>query len=92
MGLATAPMLAVSHHIASFGGLTQVIPAFGAPGVVMMGLALLLATLLKISLRCIALAPLAGGLLLAGHVERPDILIDREARGVASVPSMAASQ
>ncbi len=83
MGLATAPVLAVSASVAGFGGATQVVPAFGALALNLLSAGLLILTLLSTALRFLGLAPLALGAALALTPTRPDIYIDREARGVA---------
>jgi competence protein ComEC len=84
MGLATQPVLWVSHLVAGWHGSTVVIPAFGSTALLLLALALILATLLTTWLRLLAALPFAIGLSLAATPERPDIFIDRAGAGVAA--------
>lgn len=84
MGLATQPVLGVSSFVAGLQGSTKVIPAYGIGALLALAAALLLFTLLTTWLRWSGLVPLALGAALAATPDRPDILIDREASGVAA--------
>jgi competence protein ComEC len=84
MGLATQPVLAVSAYVAGFGGAVKVLPAFDVPALVLLGSALLIATLFTTWLRAFAALPLAAGVALAASPQKPDIYIDRAASGIAA--------
>jgi competence protein ComEC len=83
MGLATQPVLSVSHHVAGFGGSVTVVPAFGVPALMLLAIALALATILTTRLRLVALLPFMIGVALAARPDRPDVLIDRDGSGAA---------
>jgi competence protein ComEC len=84
MGLATAPVLAVSSYVAGFGGAVNVVPAFGVFALVLLGCGLAVLVILTTWLRLLAALPLAAGMALAASPPRADIFVDRAASGLAA--------
>ena len=83
MGLAVRGMLDISAWIAGFGQATVVLPAFGTGALMLLALALLLATLPVSRLRLLALLPAALGLAFAAAPARFDLYVDRDGAGAA---------
>ena len=83
MGLAVRGMLEISAWIAGFGQANTVLPAFGTGALVLLAVALLLATLPVSRLRLLALVPAGLGVALAASPARYDIYIDRDGAGAA---------
>ncbi|GJE71117.1 ComEC/Rec2 family competence protein [Methylorubrum podarium] len=83
MGLAVRGMLDISAWIAGFGQANVVLPAFGTGALVLLAVALLLATLPVSRLRLLALLPAGLGIALAASPARYDIYVDRDGAGAA---------
>ncbi|KAB7782383.1 ComEC/Rec2 family competence protein [Methylorubrum populi] len=83
MGLAVRGMLDISAWIAGFGQANVVLPAFGTGALVLLAVALLVATLPVSRLRLLALLPACLGIALAASPTRYDIYIDRDGAGAA---------
>ncbi len=83
MGLAVRGMLEISAWIAGFGQANTVLPAFGTGALVLLAVALLLATLPVSRLRLLALVPAGLGVAFAASPARYDIYIDRDGAGAA---------
>jgi competence protein ComEC len=83
MGLAVRGMLDISAWIAGFGQANVVLPAFGTGALVLLAVALLVATLPVSRLRLLALLPAGLGIALAASPTRYDIYIDRDGAGAA---------
>jgi competence protein ComEC len=83
MGLAVRGMLDISAWIAGFGQANVVLPAFGTGALMLLALALLLATLPVSRLKALAILPAACGLALAATPARFDLYIDRDGAGAA---------
>ncbi len=82
MGWACALVLDLAHWVARFERSTIVLPAFGPAALIGFSLALLWLALWTTALRFLALLPFIGGLALAAHPSRPDIMIERDGSGV----------
>ncbi|NNM72523.1 ComEC/Rec2 family competence protein [Enterovirga aerilata] len=83
MGLGVRAVLALSEWVASLGGSTVTVPAFGEGALVLLVVALLCATLFGTGLRWLALAPAAFGLLAAWNAPRQDVYVARDGSGAA---------
>lgn len=83
MGFGVAQVLAVADAVASVPGSRIVVAGFSAGALGALVVALLIATLCVSRLRLLAIAPVLVGLVLAAAPARPDLLVDREGRGVA---------
>jgi competence protein ComEC len=82
-GLATQPVLYASGLIGSLAHSTLVVPAFGAAALGCLVCAILWLTLWTTALRWFAAAPALLGLVLVATTERPTLMVDRQAAGVA---------
>jgi competence protein ComEC len=83
MGAAVEPVLTISSWLETIDVASLGTPAFGLLPLVLFIFALLISTLPSGALRWSALVPALVGLGLAHQAERFDILIDRDAMGVA---------
>ena len=83
MGQGVRAVLALSEWVASLGGSTVTVPAFGAGALTLLASALLCATLFVSRLRLLAVLPACLGLLAAWNVARPDIHLARDGSGAA---------
>ncbi|WP_112664134.1 ComEC/Rec2 family competence protein [Microvirga flavescens] len=83
MGLAVAKVLDVSAWVGGLNGATVLVPAMSVGAVVLMGLALIMATLMVSGLRWLAVIPASVGLMFAGMPNRVDAFIDRDGTGAA---------
>lgn len=83
MGWAVSAVLRLSTWVAGFPSSTMVTPAFGSAALLLLALALLMATLFGSRLRILAVVPLAAGLAGASAASRPDIYVARDGVGAA---------
>ena len=83
MGVGVDAMLRLSDWVAGLGGSVLVVPAFGAGALLLLVLALLIATLPASPLRWGAVAPAALGILAVSATLRPDVYVARDGTGAA---------
>ncbi|MGO4705195.1 ComEC/Rec2 family competence protein [Microvirga sp. 2MCAF38] len=83
MGLAVAKVLDISAWVGGLNGSTVLVPALSVGAIVLMSLALMMATLMTSSLRWFALIPASIGLMLGAMPDRVDGFVDREGSGAA---------
>lgn len=80
MGTAISWVMQVSQWVASLDGSVLHLPAFGAGAILLIALALIVATIMATPLRFGTIAPLLAGVVIASTPERYVSFIDREGR------------
>ena len=83
MGMGVQAVLGLAGWVASLGGSTVTVPAFGSGALLLFAGALLCATLFVSGLRWLAVAPAALGLVAAFSAPRQDIYVARDGSGAA---------
>ncbi len=83
MGVGVEAVLGLSGWVASLGGASVTVPAFGHGALMLLVVALLCATLFVSGLRLVAVAPAALGLLAAFGSARQDVYVARDGSGAA---------
>ena len=83
MGWAVEGVLRLSEWVASLSGSIVTVPAFGPGVLIVMVLAILLATIPISSLRGLALVPAAVAIALAWGTPRQDVYVARDGSGAA---------